>query len=609
MGPNHLTTYNLITPGMIRLNSSRKIRYYLSMNMRIIFYVGCVLLLGRMASAEVAPTPDGKGVVTFSYETNIGYGNELFVVGNHPDLGAWNPVQARKLYWTAGNVWTGNVAVTDNNDLEYKYIVRTNDQTNYCDEGNVQWMEGDNLQISLPARSNAPYSGKNVYYYSGWTNASLLYQCGADTNWHDVAMQRLRDGRTPTESLYRAEHFGKSGERLVFVPHGYASGNPEEQWDHCPISGIDDYFTSLDVFLLQDGQIYNYWPPAEATPSTIVTQYIGSFYEPTISARYVRVYIPRNYQQNNWKHYPVLYMHDGQNDFRPGGVFGCWDAEITADDMISLGLMRETLIVAVDNTDNRLQEYLAPTDSYSGNTGTADLYLKFLADNVKPYMDWNYRTLPDQENTATLGSSFGGIVSIYLGLGSNVFGKVGVMSPSFWAVPNFIEQYIEQGDSSGLRIYLDCGTDEDGGGDADMFPLVWEVYNLLMADGHVVNDTLNVQIGCGHPHSEWAWADRLYMAVNFLLNARDEANLIVQNDDPPQATGEMSASNFDVTFTAYKGFDYLLQRTTSLLSPAWNNVATGRLNGLMWDSLQLTDSSNATSTGAFYRVESISPSP
>ena len=90
-----------------------------------------LLVWGGHAPAQVF-TPDEKVPLAFSTNWNTGFGLELFVVGNHPDLGDWNPVAARQLRWTEGNVWTGTVAVTAGNALEYKFIVRTNSGTDYC---------------------------------------------------------------------------------------------------------------------------------------------------------------------------------------------------------------------------------------------------------------------------------------------------------------------------------------------------------------------------------------------------------------------------------------------------------------------------------------------
>jgi predicted alpha/beta superfamily hydrolase len=559
------------------------------------------LLAGTAAAQTTAYTPDEKVVVPFALTLDTGIGREVFVVGNHADIGDWNPVAARKLRWTSGNVWTGGIAIAAGHDLVYKYIVRTNTGAAYC-AANVLWMPDPNLTTSVPARADAPFIAKTLYYYSGWTNAFLLHRSGSDTNWTDTAMTRIGDGRIPGESLYRAEGIGKAGELLTFVPHGYFNGT--EYWDNTPIPGVPDYFTRLDAFVLQDGHLFNYWPPASRTDSAIATNFVASSYTPQAPGRNIRVYTPRNYAQNPHKRYPVLYLHDGQNVFRPGGGFGCWFAEDAADQMISLGQMRETILVAVDNTGERMREYLPPTDAYDG-TGTADRYLGYVVHDVKPFVDAAYRTLTDRENTGVLGSSFGGVASLYFGLSTNVFGKIGPMSASFLAIPNYLDQRVYGQDTSGLRIYTDFGTAEQEAS----FQAMWNAYNKFLADGYVPNDTVRIEVGCGQAHNEPAWASRVHMPMTFLFNARDEANELLLRAAPPRL--EMDASGGDLTFTfvGLKGWNTVLQRTPALFPATWQDVATGRVDHLMWSGQELADTLPGGPGEAYYRIESRVPAP
>lgn len=557
-----------------------------------------VVFGGSLAGWAQGPlyTPDEKVVVPLAMTWDTEPSLDLFVVGSHPDLGDWNPVQARKLRWTAGNVWTGAVAVAAGNAIEYKYVARTNGGTNYCAAGNVVWMNGANLATTLPARVGAPFAGKTVYYVSGWTNAMLLYRTGSETNWRHADMQPVGPGRFPGEQLYRAQGVGQSGERITFVPHGYAAGDPEEKWDNWPIAWSQNYFTCLDAFLLQDGHLYNYWPPSNRTASAIATHYVQSDYAPQAPSRNVRVYVPRNYGQNPAKRYPVLYLHDGQNVFQPGGIFGCWNVEAAANEMISLGLMRETILVAVDNTSERNREYIPPTDSPDG-AGTADRYLAFVANNVMPFVDTQYRTLTNRTDVGVLGSSFGGVASLYFGLATNRFGRIGPMSTSFWAIPNFLAQRIHGQSTAGLRIYMDFGTAESDSN----FRAMWTVYDKLLADGYVPNDTVRIEVGCGDAHNEEAWARRVYEPLVFLFNARDEANWIAQGAQPPRLDLSGELGSHRMGWTGMKGIAPVLQRSGDLTIAGWTDVATGQVETLMWAPQQL-DEPPRTDARAFYRL-------
>ncbi len=533
-----------------------------------------------------------REVVSFSVTTNTGAGRSEFVVGSHPDVGNWNPTGAVKLYWTAGDVWTGQVAVQAGTVLEYKFITRETATNRYCDNGNAEWMGGPNLTTSVPAQPDAPYAGKTVFYHSGWTNAFVLWH--SNTDWISTPMTRLGAGRVAGEYLYRADGIGEAGEDLEFIPYGSLGG--VQYWDHAPYGGFGDsnYYTSLDAFFLQDGNVFGYWPPASVSVSRIVTTNVTSSWAPTIPSRDIRIYLPRGYDQNAWKRYPVLYLHDGQNVFQPGGAFGCWYAELSADKEISQGRMREAILVGVDNhPTNRLGEYCPPGDTARGSIGIADVYGNFLIHNVRPTVDTHYRTLNDRSNTLTLGSSMGGLVSLYLGLETNVFGRLGVVSPAFWTATNFVGR-VDSSQTKGVIVYMDMGTEEG----SEMWDDAWQVYDLLLQDGYAPNEDLEMAIGCGHPHSEWAWAERMPGMYRYLLHVRDEPNLIAQDLYPP-VIGQSSATT--VSFNTLKGRDYRLDRSAELSSLSWSGIATGAVESLPWATRTLTDT-NPPPAGAFYRV-------
>ena len=548
--------------------------------------------------AEV--TENGRTILSFAYTIDTGYGNDLFVVGNHPDLGNWDPLQARKLYWTSGNVWTGQIAVEAGYALEYKYIIRTNSAAVFGDAGNVQWMGGANLTTNIPAAPAAPYTGKALYYYSGWTNANLVYQCGLDTNWYGADMTRIGNGRIAGEYLYRVEGIGTAGELLTFVPNGYLDN--VQYWDHSPANG-GNYYTRLDEFVLQDGNVYNYWPPSSASVSRVIKTNVTAALAPPLNARSVWIYLPRGYDQNTWKKYPVLYMHDGTNVFRPGGIYGTWAAETNADSMISLGMMRETIIVATDTSTNRSREYIPPGDDEGAGPGLADQYAHLLIDYVKPMIESTYRTLTNRADTIVMGSSYGGLVSLYLGLETNVFGKIGALSSAAVVASNFMGR-VDSNNTYGARIYLDMGTLDL---DASLWESGWQMYNLLLQDGYAVNHDLCYAVGYGQTHNEAAWDQRLPGAYTFLLNILDEPNLLLQSANPPELELLGAAPGaIGVSIDTFKGRRYRLDRTDDILNHPWAGVATSTVEQLLWSETTLTDTSHPSGSTYYYRVSAMS---
>jgi hypothetical protein len=101
----------------------------------------------------------------------------------------------------------------------------------------------------------------------------------------------------------------------------------------------------------------------------------------------------------------VVYFHDGQNVFDPGGPFGSWSADKVAEPEMRAGRVRLAILVAIDNTPDRVREYLPPPDVVpegrpaAGEMGRAELYARYLLEVVKPWVDRSYRTLPGKEDT------------------------------------------------------------------------------------------------------------------------------------------------------------------------------------------------------------------
>lgn len=516
--------------------------------------------------------------VHFSHIRDVGMGNSVFVAGSCPELGNWSPTAAVKLAWNSGNVWSGTVALAGGSVVEYKYVWRSTATNLFCDPSNVTWMEGANLTTNLPSGTPPPYQGKTVYYYTAWTNAEIVYRLG--TNWYGGALTRMGEGLVPGEFCYRGEVPAQAGEGLEFVFNGWTGA--QQNWDNAPCanppSGAFNYFTMLDVFHLRQGQIYNYRPPAGAGEPRIESRWVDSTVA-DISGRTIRIYLPRGYDTNTWKRYPVVYMHDGQNIFYPGGTYGSWDADLTATREISQGRMRECIIVAMDNTDKRQYEYCPPGDRYSDTTpwGIGDKYLQFVLGNVKPTLDYNFRTLPDRHNTVIAGSSMGGLISAYFAYATNVFGEVLAMSPAFSRATNFAAS-LNSRPRVPRRIYLDTGTAEGLVGQVpgtDYWESPWNGYAAMVRQGYRIGEELVMVAGCGHQHNEWAWQQRLPDAFRFILPLDDEPNHAAAATHPPEfsAISNLPARQVVFRFSALP-WQRLLVEQAQAPGAAWSGVAT-----------------------------------
>ncbi len=394
-------------------------------------------------------------------------------------------------------------------------------------------------------------------------------------------------GASTGESLFKISGVGVEGEALEFV---FTDG--AGHYDNPPGGG--NYLTDLDVFQVQDGNVFSYQPPATVSPPQIVTQFVNST-APNIAGRNIRIYLPRAYPQNSTRRYPVLYLHDGQNVFDPGGSFGSWSADATATREIGQGRMREAILVAIDNTAARIPEYMPPTDSYQGTQGRGDAYANFVINNVRPYVDTTYRTLNDPKNTVIAGSSLGGLISLYFAREFPVFGRAGVFSSAWWIAPNYVAQ-VNAGSKKPLRVYLDFGTAEP----ASDWNNALAMFDTHLGQGYAANGEVTFVGGCGQAHNEAAWAARLPQALRFLLPAREDPAELAQREFPPRLVIGSGRPTAMFAYTALFGFAYTLERSPDLRN--WSVISTGPASPQPWAPSSMEDHNVPAGSPFFWRL-------
>lgn len=559
-------------------------------------------------SATMAASPF-REMVSFSVATNTGFGRDVFIAGNHPDVGNWNPTLGTKLVWNPGNIWTGSVALEAGTALQYKPVLVPISVTGLCDGVNWQYLppgDGNHLNVATQPQPPAPYAGKFFYYHSGLTNVTIIYSIngGAFTS---APLAQIGPGRASGEFLHAGAAIGTPGAAIEFVMSGMSGTNTF--YDHAPSPGYgtppdNNYFTTLDMVFLQDGDLFNYQPPASVSvPSIIVSNAVSTF-TPSPS-RTMKIYLPRGYVQNTWKRYPVLYMHDGENVMPPYTGLGQWQADQITTREVSQGRMREVIIVSLNSTANRTREYLPPEDN-EGGQGFGDVYAKFLVHDVKAKIDAQFRTLPDRPNTLTAGSSSGGLITTYLGWSTNVFGKIGSFSPAYLISPNF-NNTIAADPKRPLRIYTDMGT--VGYPETALVADYWVVFDHLLRDGYVQQSDLLSWLACGAEHNETAWAARLPVCLRFLLNIWDERNHLAHTAAPPVVDSfSVTGTVTSVSHASLAGWPYRLEGAPRLTGP-WTGLVFHAASPTPWQTRSFEMSGNPTADVHFLRVvaEGITP--
>jgi len=235
---------------------------------------------------------------------------------------------------------------------------------------------------------------------------------------------------------------------------------------------------------------------------------------PGLKSRDIIVWLPPGYETNTEKRFPVLYMHDGQNLFDPNTSFQGidWQVDETADSLIKNNEIDPLIIVGIYNTGDRNEEY---SDTHLGKK-----YANFLINKLKPFIDKNYRTLPDAINTAVGGSSMGGLISfILVWEHPQIFSKAICMSPAFKIDQIDYVKKVEQhtGSKNNIRIYI-----YNGGLDLEkeLQPGIDEMVNILKKKDYVPDTDFFCFKDKTASHNERAWAQNFWQPLKLFYKKR-----------------------------------------------------------------------------------------
>ncbi len=254
-----------------------------------------------------------------------------------------------------------------------------------------------------------------------------------------------------------------------------------------------------------------------------------------IHPRPVELWLPPGYQPGGQERYPVLYMHDGHNlfDLSTSGYNQVWAMDKAVTRLVEAGKIPPVIIAAAwCSLQFRYQEYMPqkPLDrpenaarrthyiQQYGSPPFSDRYLKFLVEELKPFVDGNFRTLPGRETTFVMGSSMGGLASLYaLVEYPQVFKGAGCVS-THWIIG---EEPLVDGLADLLpvagehRIYFDYGT---AGVDSLYEPYQRRMDEHMAARGFTRGQDWVTQKFEGADHNETAWQVRVEIPLEFLLS-------------------------------------------------------------------------------------------
>jgi predicted alpha/beta superfamily hydrolase len=251
-----------------------------------------------------------------------------------------------------------------------------------------------------------------------------------------------------------------------------------------------------------------------------------------VTPRPVDVWCPPEYATAAAR-YPVIYMHDGKwlfdSALLDGGVD--WGIDEAMTRLIKDKHVPGAIVVGIWSSPQRARDYMPqkPLETPEGQTllerfrtneggdPASDRYLQFLVKEVKPFIDQTYRTLPDQPHTSVMGSSMGGLISLYaLVEYPEIFGGAGCLSTHWPIGENLLVDYLGRAlpPAGRHRLYFDFGT---AGLDAAYEPFQQRMDTFVRAAGYAHGRDWLTRKFEGGEHTEAAWRDRVHLPLGLLL--------------------------------------------------------------------------------------------
>ena len=225
------------------------------------------------------------------------------------------------------------------------------------------------------------------------------------------------------------------------------------------------------------------------------------------------IWLPEDYDEDPDKRYPVMYMFDGHNVFfDEDATFGkSWGMAKYLEEN-----PKDLIVVAVEcnhEGNRRLIEYAPMTYENSEHgkiRGKGNVMMHWMVNSLKPYIDENYRTLPDRKNTIIAGSSMGGLEALYgVTAYNHIFQRAAWLSPSLWVAPGKVLEFVARAHiRRDTTVYMDYGELEMFNHAASQESIISTAHLLLTKR---VNLALRSVPGGNHSEASWEKQIPIYM--------------------------------------------------------------------------------------------------
>ncbi len=389
-----------------------------------------------------------------------------------------------------------------------------------------------------------------------------IYLAGTFNNWNpanpDYMLNSIINGDSSITLPVQGAIECKFTRGSWATVEGNASGNviPNRQYN------VQPYDTLLISILSWEDLGPGGGGNSTALPSVSLMD--ADFFMPQLNRnRRIWIRLPENYASSPDTRYRVVYMQDGQNLFNNLLAFnGEWGIDESMRDLELAG-DPGAIIVGIDNGGALREAEYSPWANPTYGGGEGDEYTDFIRNTLKPYIDINYRTKPEAEHTAIMGSSLGGLISLYAAAKyPETFGKAGAFSPSFWFNINDLPAWLQTLSlPESLRVYFVAGTLEWNG-------IMTDIYQVsgIMDEQGVEGVNLRVVGKTDGAHDEWFWRREFPETYKWLFSSALNTNEIQMTENcriyPNPANSDLnlcslSGENFVYRVSAINGREIL----------------------------------------------------
>ncbi len=264
-----------------------------------------------------------------------------------------------------------------------------------------------------------------------------------------------------------------------------------------------------------------HWADDTILPPKSATQDLGYFSPRALKGpmRTVFAHLPPGYDDpaNATRRYPVIYALEGQTMFdaarSPTGKTVDLDG---AADVQSASGHAECIVVAIDSTFQKLNEFTPTYDPALGVGGRLEDFGHFLFEELKPEIDRVYRTKPGPETTGILGTGLAGLAAFRLAWAHEDKVKlVAAISPELTWNNDETKAYVAKtAVKPKLRVWIDQGTSD---GPPARLASVRDTANAMLALGFTQGGDMKYSEAANGTLDEASWSTRVKDVLAYLL--------------------------------------------------------------------------------------------